>query len=328
MFAPKLAKPQTKAAEASTSRLAPHRSSLVGALRGHDPVEQALFLQRTIENQATLRLLARRDSAPLGDGRDSGEEQQSVGEITPIETVPRGASWDFSKIPLFPPERVSRTQQVAVQPKLAIGPVDDPLEREADAVADRVMRLSSPTLSISPPEQISRKCASCENDEQDKKLQTKPARMARPASEVPPIVHAALRSPGKPLDAETRAYFEPRFGRDFSGVRVHAGSAAARSAQEVNAQAYTVGESVVFGSGQFAPQTHNGRRLLAHELTHVVQQSAAGQVSGVLQRQGSGSGSLPSSPPTSKTIFHPGVMHDHKPSGRWADIQKDPNSGF
>ena len=91
-------------------------------------------------------------------------------------------------------------------------------------------------------------------------------------SDVPPIVHDVLQSPGQPLDAATRAFMEPRFGHDFSGVRVHTGGQAAESAGSVNALAYTVGQDVVFASGQYAPATSTGQRLLAHELTHVVQQ--------------------------------------------------------
>jgi hypothetical protein len=89
---------------------------------------------------------------------------------------------------------------------------------------------------------------------------------------VPPIVHEVLKSPGQPLDADTRAFFEPRFGRDFSNVRVHADAHAAESARSVHALAYTVGQDLVFGRQQYLPQTVAGRRLIAHELTHVVQQ--------------------------------------------------------
>lgn len=89
---------------------------------------------------------------------------------------------------------------------------------------------------------------------------------------VPAIVHDALRSPGQPLDANTRAFMEPRFGHDFGHVRVHTEATAADSARAVHARAYTVGKDVVFGSGEYAPQTTGGQRLLAHELTHVVQQ--------------------------------------------------------
>jgi Domain of unknown function (DUF4157) len=89
---------------------------------------------------------------------------------------------------------------------------------------------------------------------------------------VPPIVYEVLGSPGQPLDAGTRAFMELRFGHNFSNVRVHTDARAAKSARTVNALAYTVGRDVVFGTGQYMPQTSEGKRLLAHELTHVIQQ--------------------------------------------------------
>ena len=100
---------------------------------------------------------------------------------------------------------------------------------------------------------------------------------------VPPIVQDVLNSPGQPLDAATREFMEPRFGHDFSKVRVHAGGRAAESARAVNARAYTVGRNMVFGAGEFRPQDAGGRKLLAHELTHVVQQQSGG--SQAVQRQ-------------------------------------------
>ncbi len=117
-------------------------------------------------------------------------------------------------------------------------------------------------------------CSECEN----KKLSlARSIRSANPNShhsnDVPPIVNEVLSSSGEPLDAATRAYFEPRFGHDFSRVRVHTDEKAAESARLVNARAYTVGDNVVVGSGQYLPSSSSGRRLLAHELTHVVQQS-------------------------------------------------------
>ncbi len=96
------------------------------------------------------------------------------------------------------------------------------------------------------------------------------------ANGVPPIVHEVLSSSGQALDAGTRAFMEPRFGYDFSGVRVHTDARAAESAHAVNALAYTVGQNMVFGQGQYSTATSSGRRLLAHELTHTVQQSQAG----------------------------------------------------
>lgn len=103
-------------------------------------------------------------------------------------------------------------------------------------------------------------------------VQRKAVRKATTGGEMPPVVNAVLRSPGQPLDAETRAFMEPRFRRDFSGVRVHTDAQAAESAWAVSALAYTVERDIVFGAGQYAPGTTQGRRLLAHELAHVVQQ--------------------------------------------------------
>ena len=96
-------------------------------------------------------------------------------------------------------------------------------------------------------------------------------------NEAPPVVHDVLRSSGQPLDSSARAYMESRFGHDFSSVRVHSDAKAAESARAVNALAYTVGRDVVFGAGQYAPNSFHGRRLLAHELTHVVQTRGAGE---------------------------------------------------
>jgi hypothetical protein len=116
-----------------------------------------------------------------------------------------------------------------------------------------------------------------------------------PLNGVPPIVHEVLESPGQPLDSATRSYMEPRFGHDFSHVRVHSDSRAASAAQAVNALAYTIGSDVVFGAGQYSPAEAEGRRLLGHELTHVVQQQGqstdlsaspeVGTVDGPLERE-------------------------------------------
>ena len=94
-------------------------------------------------------------------------------------------------------------------------------------------------------------------------------------SAAPPVVHEALASSGQPLDTGTRTFMEARFGHDFGQVRVHTDARASESARAVNAMAYTVGRDIVFAPGQFAPESHSGRHLLAHELTHVVQQSGS-----------------------------------------------------
>lgn len=91
-------------------------------------------------------------------------------------------------------------------------------------------------------------------------------------SEVPPIVHEVLRSPGQPLDPAIRGFFEPRFGHDFSQVRVHRDEQSAHAAEAINASAFTLGNSIWFGRGMYRPEAAFGQRLLAHELAHVVQQ--------------------------------------------------------
>jgi hypothetical protein len=95
-----------------------------------------------------------------------------------------------------------------------------------------------------------------------------------PSAFAPPVVHDVLRSPGQPLDAATRAFIEPRFGHDFSKVRVHTDQKAAESARSVGSLAYTVGNHLSFDSGRFAPREPAGRHLLSHELAHVVQQGS------------------------------------------------------
>ena len=114
---------------------------------------------------------------------------------------------------------------------------------------------------------LSGACAECSK----KPLQRRAANSAEHAM-APPIVHDVLHSSGQPLNLATRAFMEPRFGHDFSRVRVHTDAQAAESAQAVNAMAYTVGRDIVFGPGKYAPDTHQGNELLAHELTHTLQQ--------------------------------------------------------
>jgi hypothetical protein len=108
------------------------------------------------------------------------------------------------------------------------------------------------------------------------------------APAVPPIVHDVLRSPGQPLDSATRAHMEPRFGHDFSKVRVHADDRAAEAASLISARAFTSNRGLVFGAGEYAPQTESGRRLLSHELTHVVQQQAGVRLNDGVGQAGDG----------------------------------------
>ncbi len=176
----------------------------------------------------------------------------------------------------------ARTSSKRPPGSLPIGKADDAQEREADRAAEMVMNspcggqwsLSRMTGGVP----LQRKCAcgkssgseeECEECKKQK-VQRKGAGPAAP-SEAPPVVHEVLRSPGHPLDRNTRQFFDSRFGYDFSRVRVHTDARAAQSASAVQALAYTVGNDVVFGHGQYAPATTTGRALLAHELCHTIQ---------------------------------------------------------
>lgn len=147
-----------------------------------------------------------------------------------------------------------------IQRKLWIGSSNDPLESEADRVAAQVLCAAAPTGAARNRLAVQRFAT--------------PA--SEPAAEAPASVHRALGASGSRLSDATRKDMEGRFGHDFSRVRVHHDAAAAESAREIDARAYIVGNRVVFGAGQFAEGSQEGRYLLAHELTHVVQQGAAG----------------------------------------------------
>jgi Domain of unknown function (DUF4157) len=155
---------------------------------------------------------------------------------------------------------------------LEIGAASDPLEAEADRAADRVMRMaSSPARSAS-------ECACAGSDEPCAACGSAAAKVQRKASgdgvPAPSASSVGDLGPGRPLDASTRALFEPRFGHDFGDVRLHVGGAASASASALGALAYTVGRDVVFGADQFDPVTARGQHLIAHELAHVVQQAS------------------------------------------------------
>jgi|GEM_PF-5571614 len=128
-------------------------------------------------------------------------------------------------------------------------------------------------------------CEECRKKKQT--LRRRKGNLPEPDS-VPPIVYEILRSPGQPLEASVRGFMESRLGHDFSRVRVHMDSTAAMSTRALNALAYTVGQNIVFGAGQYSPQTHEGRGLMAHELTHVMQQDGNDEI------------------PNNLTIGHPG----------------------
>ena len=210
--------------------------------------------------------------------------------------------------------RLSATSR-HLQCKLTVGAVNDPLEHEADRTAEEIVRMPIAPPAPAPPKangtsgKRDAEEAEVQRDETGDNLHTYaeqrhssrsgshgnfgnqavlrrlgyPLPSSRPAPaasrsdiSATPKVDQVLSSSGQPLDPAAREYMEPRFGHDFGHVRVHTNSAAAESAQSISAVAFTAGNNIVFNSGQYSPGTSEGRKLLAHELTHVVQQEAGG----------------------------------------------------
>jgi hypothetical protein len=171
-----------------------------------------------------------------------------------------------------------------IQTKLAVNVPGDEFEQEADRISESVMRMPEP--GVSGACECGGSCSACTGPNgQDERVQTKRVSDSdTDRAEAPLSVHETLRSAGRPLDGAIRSFMEPRFGHDFSRVRVHSGSDAEQSARDLRAQAYTVGNEIVFGPGRFAPETREGKSLLAHELTHVIQQRSAMPAGGVVQR--------------------------------------------
>jgi len=188
-------------------------------------------------------------------------------------------------------EAAKPTQKSATH-GLRVAEPDDVFERQADRMAEEAIAGTRPSwsvagVSLGPPDGHKCACGShqCAECSRRASLRRKASILGASAMrEAPSVVHDVLRAPGRPLATELRAYFEPRFGFDFGKVRVHDDAKAAESADAVAARAYTVGEELVFAAGAYAPDTAEGRRLIAHELAHVVQQSG-GAFDLRLQRQ-------------------------------------------
>jgi hypothetical protein len=172
------------------------------------------------------------------------------------------------------------------QSKLSVNQPNDVYEQEADSMADRVMRMTDPgnENAFFKPAQIiiQRKCQHCEEEEKVQRKERSGA-AAQGSHELDSYI-SSLGSSGQALPESSRQFFEPRFGQDFSNVRLHTDSVAAKSAQSINALAYTTGNNIVFNSGQYAPESDSGKKLMAHELTHVVQQKGHVQPK-LIQRQ-------------------------------------------
>lgn len=195
--------------------------------------------------------------------RREGSQVHSPELETIQETAPLTAqepSFDFARINLAP------IGLAPIQRKPTVSSPSDASEREADSVASRVMRATKAPRSSAKNHASSEKPA----------IQQRPDAASRAAGslDTTAAVEAAQHG-GAPMSKDQLSYFQPRFGYDFSQVRIHTGSSAAAGARAVQARAYTAGRDIVFGAGQYAPQTTSGKHLLAHELTHVVQQQRA-----------------------------------------------------
>jgi len=186
----------------------------------------------------------------------AGDEREPA-QHDPPGQMPR---WDFGKVKIWndtPPRPPTLPPTPAhTSGSLIMGALNSPAETQADRLADRVLGSAAPSPG---PEKSA------------------PASQFRVNTGTPPAIYQPLSTPGHPLGAAERSYFEPRFGRDLSRVRVHFDEQAATAAQSVNALAYAAGSRIVFARGQYAPDTVQGRRLLTHELAHVVEH---GQSSG------------------------------------------------
>ena len=223
---------------------------------------------------ATGVLDRRKPASPKTTGNPASQDDQRTPEARSTSL-----DWNFARISVRP------SAAPAIQTKLKVNQPGDQYEQEADHIADQVVSMPAPSASVpvkgSANARIQRACAcggacdKCKDDEHHH-LQRKPASSANAApATAPPTVSDVLSSPGQPLDSATRAFMEPRFGYDFSGVRIHAGDKAAASAQALRASAYTVGRHIVFGNREFSSEDPDARQLVAHELTHVIQQQGA-----------------------------------------------------
>lgn len=178
----------------------------------------------------------------------------------------------------------------SIQPKLTVNKPGDEYEREAERVADAVMRLPEPESAVDAQEEIlsgriQRMCPRCQRrqrrgkplncEECEQEVRRRPVADDLSATDDVEQAAAVASEPGKPLSGRTRSFFEERMGRDFSDVRVHTGGEADQAARSINAEAFTYESNIVFKGGNYRPDDRGGRRLIAHELTHVAQQSGS-----------------------------------------------------
>ena len=169
---------------------------------------------------------------------------------------------------------------VKIQAKLKIGAANDVFEQEADRIADHIVAGDTASVVSSPLANtpLQRKCAECEDEE---KLQRKSQESVTPAKTSTDSPDLTAADPGKSLSSSERSFFEPRFGKSFADVRIHTDENGAKNAAALNARAYTIKNNIILGKGQYNPSSLSGKHLLAHELTHTIQQDRDSQIHSV-----------------------------------------------
>jgi len=277
------------------------------------PADQVMYLQRTIGNQAVQRLIksgalqAKLKIGQLGDRYEQEADRVADGVMRMPEPQVRRQSIEeeeeeqiqtkpvIEQITSLVQRQVEEAEEEQIQTKPVIEQITSLVQRQVEEEEEEEQVQTKPvTEQITPlvqrqveeeeeeqvqtkpvTEQITPLVQRQVEEEEEEKLHKKEASGSTP--EVTPEFEShinATRGGGQPLPESTRAYFEPRFGRDFSQVRVHTDTRAAEAARAVNAQAFTVGKDVIFGARQYTQGASEGRRLMAHELTHVIQQNA------------------------------------------------------
>ena len=288
------------------------------------PVEDILHLQQTIGNQAVQRLLksgAIQAKLKIGQPNDKYElEADRIADKVMSMPEPKGSLVNShsslvqkkSTCPGCPEKEEIQTKPLVeqitplVQRQVGPGEEEEPIqtqllqrqetgEEEKSIQTKLLQRKEAEEEEEEEPiqrqeaeeeEAVQAKLLQRQENGEEEKIQPKGVgpQSQTSASTVESGIHS-LKGGGKPLPESTRSYFEPRFGADFNQVKVHSDSKAADAAKSINARAFTTGRDVVFGSGQYSPGTSTGKKLLAHELTHVVQQGASPAKNNSIQKK-------------------------------------------
>ncbi len=229
---------------------------------GHSPVVRSIL---RLHRGQGHRPIQRRPEYSAGLGLNPNTEAAAV--------VAQNAS----------PIPVQARAPMAIQPKLAVSSPADRYEREADRVADQVMAMTVPgraTISADSADAVHRNCASCEGETGGREAEEEEPGLQRKAADTPGNLSSStesavsgVRQGGAPIPAGERGFFEQRFGRSFSDARIHTDARADAASQAIGARAFTLGRHIAFADGEYRPGTTAGRWLMAHELTHTLQQS-------------------------------------------------------